>query len=201
MASTRLGWGSALVVPFFLAGVAASHAASAGPGRWAAGSVTVDHPAAQATAAAAAPTPLPAVGAGQVLAVTIEGAGLTAGPSTETVTLHRDGRSSRFTAAFGPLSVVDARWTLTGWTLRVSVLGPIPPGTATVHPARPVTVSGIPSEVRSLGSSRLGGAPVGIMAATPGGGGGTFSDGGTIDLESSSVSGDSVTVQLAVSVS
>lgn len=200
MASTRSGWGSALAVPFVLCGAVAvaSHAAAAGSGRWANGSV-VAAPVAQASTRQA-PPPAPAGGTvGQVLAVTVQGAGLTASPGTEPVTLHRVGSSSRFSAGFGPLTVVDARGTLTGWTLWVSAVGPLPAGTLTVHPAKPVTVSGVPSEVRSLNPSRLGNAPVGVMTAAAGGGGGTFADSGTIDLESPSVSGDSVTVQLSVS--
>ena len=201
MASTRLGWGSALAVPFFLAGAVASHAAAAGPGRWAAGSVAATQPAMQPATQAIAQQPPAASGggAGEVLAVTVQGAGLTAGPTMASVTLHRVGRSSRFTGSFGPLTVVDARGTLAGWTLWVASVGPLPSGALTVHPAKPVTVSGVPSEVHAAGPSKLGSSPVGVMTAAAGGGGGTFADSGTVDLESSAVIGDSATVQLSVS--
>lgn len=144
-------------------------------------------------------TASPAVG--QVVAVDVVGAGISSSPPEVAVVLHRDGRGSRFSGAYGPITVVDARGTLVGWTLSVSPTGSSPSGTITIRPGSPVTVSGDPWEVRAVNPARLGLSPSPVMVAAPGGGGGTFADSGTIDFESRSVAGDSVTLDLAVTAS
>ncbi|HET6917164.1 MAG TPA: hypothetical protein VFH56_13815 [Acidimicrobiales bacterium] len=126
---------------------------------------------------------------------------LSSSPADFTVVLHRDGRGSRFSGTYGPITAVDARGTLVGWTLSVSAVGPLPSGTITIHPDSPVTVSGNPGEVRAANPTKFGLAPAPIMVAAPGGGGGTFTDSGTVDFQSRSVAGDSVTLDLAVATS
>lgn len=208
MASTRSRWTNPLAATALpvAAVIALGLGTLAGPsGSWAAGSVRVDQaanapaqPPAQRPAQSPAQPPAQPAGAPQVLGVTVRGAGLEVSPAHLTVTLQRSGHSDHFSGDYGPLTVVDARGTLRGWTAFLSVTGS-PDAEVEIHPGSPVVVSGIRSEVRVPRSANLAHGQAVIMCAPAGGGGGTFADSGTLTLDSRSITGGTVTIQLSVS--
>lgn len=128
--------------------------------------------------------------------MSVRGADLTAAPAQLTVILRRQGQSSQFVGAYGPVTVVDARGTLAGWTAYLCPENLPAASALVVEPGRPVAVSGNPGEVRRGRGLRAGRAAV--MYAPAGGGGGTFETSGAIELTAPAQTGDLVTLELAV---
>ncbi|HSS09237.1 MAG TPA: hypothetical protein VLL25_05100 [Acidimicrobiales bacterium] len=107
-------------------------------------------------------------------------------PSRLTLTMVRLGDSNLYQGSFGPLTLTDARGTLAGWKLSVTIAG-LPPGSeAKVFPQSVVGVTGYASEVRSAHRSTCESAKhcrAPIASAREGGGSGIFQLSGTVTVE------------------
>jgi hypothetical protein len=107
------------------------------------------------------------------------------------------------------VKVVDARGSLVGWRATVSLqsvagvsTADLAKATLCVSPDAPTVVAGNPPEVRA-GRSVCGGAgdPLQLFFAPPNGGGGTFSDTGSLTLHLPGVpTADAAQATLAVAV-
>ena len=136
----------------------------------------------------------------QTISVRVIGGTLSVSPTTLTVELRR-ARGNHFTGTFGPITVTDGRGTLSGW--RASVWSAASgKGTLMVHAGSPTAISGLQNEVDGAPPSDLSdGQSATIMRAPSGGGGGTFSVGGAVELSNGPTKGpDAITVTLSVGV-
>jgi hypothetical protein len=135
----------------------------------------------------------------QTLLLVINGGTISVLPTSANVVLHRDG-DRHSVGQFGPITVIDARGSLAGWSLRASLAGP-ESGDLIVHPGTAVAITGRPGEATASGAAPLTTAGSVIMSAAPEGGGGDFSISGTVDLVGGNNDSDTVTVALAFAVS
>jgi hypothetical protein len=114
----------------------------------------------------------------QTISVTILPGELSITPSMPVITFVPSSDPTRFTGTLSGVRVVDARGSLTGWTVTIRLAGHQDiRGTVTVHPATPTVVAGDVADVVRAGSparvTEHGSAVV--AAAAAGGGGGTYS--------------------------
>ncbi len=210
MKSTRFPPGRLMAAAALITATSALPAAAdaAQPGRWGAGSVTLVDASAVTTSRPRAhrtPTsspPIAAFATSEPLIVDVIGGSFSVTPATITVVLHRKASGNHFVGAYGPVTVVDARGTLTGWTATLTLLGKAPRGALVVHPDAPTCISGNANEVDAGHSAPFRGAGVVIMRAPAGGGGGTFSDAGVVDLDGGPHGGpDTMSIAFAVTAS
>ena len=146
----------------------------------------------------------------QTLSVSVLPGQLTVSPPTESVSLTKaqgQGGGS-LTGSLPTVTVVDARGSLVGWRATVSLQSvagvsdsDLAKATLCVSPDAPTVVAGNPPEV-SAGHQVCGGVddPLQLFFAPPNGGGGTFSDTGTLTLRLPGVHAASAAATLAVAV-
>ncbi|HEX4160850.1 MAG TPA: hypothetical protein VHZ05_00030 [Acidimicrobiales bacterium] len=146
----------------------------------------------------------------QVLAVPILPGPLTVTPTGESVSFtkaHGQGNGGQLAGSLATVTVVDARGSLVGWRATVSLqsvagvsAADLAKATLCVSPDAPTVVAGNPPEVRA-GRTVCGGAgdPLQLFFAPPNGGGGTFSDTGSLTLHLPGVpTADAAAATLAV---
>jgi hypothetical protein len=146
----------------------------------------------------------------QVLAVPILPGALTVTPASESVSFtkaHGQGNGGQLAGSLATVTVVDARGSLVGWRATVSLqsvagvsAADLAKATLCVSPDAPTVVAGNPPEVRA-GRTVCGGAgdPLQLFFAPPNGGGGTFSDTGSLTLHLPGVpTADAAAATLAV---
>jgi len=147
----------------------------------------------------------------QTLSVSVLPVQLTVSPPTESVSLSKaqgQGGGGSLTGSLPTVTVVDARGSLVGWRATVSLQSvagvsdaDLAKATLCVSPDAPTVVAGNPPEV-SAGRQVCGSAgdPLQLFFAPPNGGGGTFSDTGTLTLRLPGVHAASAAATLAVAV-
>lgn len=150
----------------------------------------------------------------QIISVSIQPGPLTVSPGSEQVPFTNMGPLAHTIPLYGgdlaPVTVVDARGSLAGWSATVSlqsVVGLAGAGAARtrlcVDPGTPTMVAGNPNDVVRSAHRACGrvGDPISLFEAAPGGGGGTYQDTAHLTLI---VPGDihpnQVTASLAVAV-
>lgn len=171
---------------FAVAAAAADDSADVGPFGAPAGAVAPVRPAAAPPAPSAVPGGGPGEGrvSEQTISVEVRGGTLSVSPSTATVEMRHDG--DEWHGELGGITVVDARGSLEGWSLELEIVevrvDGSPAGEADdvdeveISAHEPVVVHGIAGEV-------VRGDDETLLEARPGGGGGTFVGGATIELD------------------
>jgi hypothetical protein len=108
------------------------------------------------------------------VSVAVQGDGMSVSPSSAVVKLTRDASTDAFRGTLPEITVTDARGSLAGWTLSVTPTPPSGgPASIDVHPAVPIAVTGVQSEV--IAGAVAHDSPAAVLASAPaGGGGGTF---------------------------
>lgn len=146
----------------------------------------------------------------QTLSVSVLPGQLTVSPPTESVSLTKaQGQGGGpLTGSLPTVTVVDARGSLVGWRATVSLQSvagvsdsDLAKAKLCVSPDAPTVVAGNPPEV-SAGQQVCGGVndPLQLFFAPPNGGGGTFSDTGTLTLRLPGVHAASAAATLAIAV-
>ncbi len=146
----------------------------------------------------------------QTFGVSVLPGPLTIAPSTESLQLRQpNGLGGLHTASLSTITAVDARGSLVGWTAAVSLQSvagldatQLSRARFCVDPDPPAVVAGNPSEVGAAPPScgRVG-DPLTVFFAPSGGGGGTFSDTGSLRLLVPGGGGpDPVTATLTVAI-
>jgi hypothetical protein len=149
---------------------------------------------------------------GQTFSVSVLPGQLTVTPASESVSFtnaHGQGKGGQLAGSLATVKVVDARGSLVGWRATVSLqsvagvsAADLAKATLCVSPHTPTVVAGNPPEVRA-GRTMCGGAgdPLRLFFAPPNGGGGTFSDTGSLTLHLPGVpTADAALATLAVAV-
>jgi hypothetical protein len=146
----------------------------------------------------------------QTMSVEILPGPLTVTPSSETVTLSPGlGSASAAGGTLSTITVIDARGSLVGWRVTVSlqsvrgITGSDLAGVRLCAQPDPVTiVAGNPQDVvrSSPGSCAGVGGTISVFAAAAGGGGGTYSDTAVLTLEAPNMTGAQITATLSVAV-
>jgi len=123
-----------------------------------------------------------AAGVIQTLSVSVQGGGpLSVSPRSLTLRFPRGAHGSALRAALPTITLTDARGTLAGWTLTLSVHGVA--GRVRVHPSAAQALTGRADEVRSSSVAVVGPSTRAVlMSAPPDGGGGEFAVGGWVEL-------------------
>lgn len=150
--------------------------------------------------------------ADQTLEVSILHGNLTVTPSTESVSFanaHGQGNTGHLSGSLSTVTVVDARGSLVGWNATVSLQSvdglrsaDLAKAKLCVSPDGVTVVAGNPPEVKSgQRTCAKAGDPLTLFYAPPNGGGGTFSDTGSLTLqEPGATLASPVTATLAVAV-
>lgn len=154
----------------------------------------------------------PAASVAQTISVSILPGPLTVTPSTESISFTNtggQGNGAHLTGSLSAVKVVDARGSLVGWQATVSLqsvsgvsASALANARLCVNPGAPTVVAGNPPEVRS-GRHACGNAgdALTLFYAPPNGGGGTFTDAGSLTLDlPGGVGAGPVTATLAVAV-
>lgn len=145
---------------------------------------------------------LPPGGTAQDVAVPIGRGRLSATPQRQTVVLHPSRTGGSYVGSLTPVTVIDARGSLDGWTATLRLNAPSASGPVRFTPASPRAVTGNQAEVAVGHPGTLTtDAPLVIGYANSGGGGGTFVVDGrlSIDRDADAGTGD-VTVDVLVTV-
>lgn len=148
----------------------------------------------------------------QILSLTIRPGPLTITPSSESISFTQGrgrGEGESLAGSLSTVTVVDARGSLVGWRATVSLqsvaglsAADLAKATLCLTPAERTVIAGNPPEVKSAHHSCGGvGAPLTLFYAPPNGGGGTFTDTGSLTLSLPGVTGASAaSATLAVAV-
>lgn len=149
----------------------------------------------------------------QTIAVSVLPGPMTVSPTAESVSFSRtgngNGQRAPYSGDLSPITVVDARGSLVGWTATVTLqsvdgldASQLVHARLCVSPDTRTVVAGIPDEVRTADHScGAMDAPLTMFFAPSDGGGGTFSDTGSLTLVlPSAESGNQVTASIAVAV-
>jgi hypothetical protein len=148
----------------------------------------------------------------QILAVSINPGPLTVTPSTESVSFanaNGQGGGGRLAGSLSTVTVVDARGSLVGWDATVSLqsvdgvsAADLAKAKLCVSPGVVTVVAGNPPEVKAgQHACAKAGDALTLFSAPPNGGGGTFSDAGSLTLQlAGGKLASPVTATLAVAV-
>jgi hypothetical protein len=119
-----------------------------------------------------------------------------------TVVLDRVGASRHYQGALPPVTVVDGRGTLVGWTATLTY--PANGQRGDVLAVRPTTPSVIDGEPRAIVAARRfllsPGDSHALFRAPSGGGGGTYAAGATVDLVAEDGAASTRQIELAITV-
>jgi hypothetical protein len=167
--------------------------------------------------AAASPAPSAPSGgstsAEQTIELAITPGTLSVSPQSESLPLPElrvQRKRGVYSGELSPITVIDARGSLAGWTASVSLVSvtglsasDLTRASVCLRPERPTLVAGNPHDI-VRGASRScarGGKPISAFDAAPGGGGGTYRDSAQVVLRlPKDVLATDPTVTLAVSV-
>jgi hypothetical protein len=130
---------------------------------------------------------------GQTFAVSVLPGQLTVTPASQSVSFtkaHGQGNGGPMAGSLATVTVVDARGSLVGWRATVSLqsvagvsAADLAKAELCVSPDVPTVVAGNPPEVTAAPHACAGaGEPLQLFRAPPNGGGGTFSDTGSLTL-------------------
>ena len=137
----------------------------------------------------------------QVVVLAVRGGSLSVSPTSSLLRLRRIAGTDRFSGAFGPVVVTDARGTLAGWTLSAEPGASTPSRAVQVRPHSLVAVTGRPGEARaSAPTTATEGRPAALMAAGSGGGGGMFGISGTLTVTDSATSENEMVLHIDFAV-
>lgn len=186
-----------MICAFALCAALTTTRASAGESS---GSVTVTvDPVSASTPSVTIPPPVAELS--QTITITIAPGPFMITPTDTVAHLHRRGRGRRFTGTLGPVRVTDARGSLAGWVVCVT-LADGSNSRLSVIPSPVVAVTGRAGE--ALGGRRallVAGEQVALMSAVADGGGGIFEIGASLDLANGPASGaDTIDVPIHLSL-
>lgn len=136
----------------------------------------------------------PAASVAQTISVSVLPGPLTVTPSTESVSFTNprgQGNGGSLTGSLSAVRVVDARGSLVGWQATVSLqsvsgvsASALANARLCVHPDAPTVVAGNPPEVKSARHAcGNAGDALTLFYAPPNGGGGTFTEAGSLTLD------------------